>query len=478
MRALLSYRTFAVLILALALCRVSISFAAPLTMPDSIPKNPGKSALALQTVLDDIGRQRAEVIAIQRELVARPALNPQDGGEGEEAKARWIESYLLSKGLPPAERFDVPDERVPSKIRPNLILRHPGASERTLWIIGHMDTSPPGDLSQWTGSPWALRIEGDTLYGRGVEDNHQAITSGLILMESLARSRVVPPLSFGLVLTAGEKYDFPRKYGLEALLRAKPDLFRPGDLVLLNDWGNAEGSAMEVAEKGVLWLKIAVTGKQSHSAFPHNGVNALEAGAAFMMDLRALRQRFPMENVLFTPSTSTFVFSKAEKGDTSVNQMPGEFAFHLDCRLLSPYTTEEIMSAARELADAAEQRDKVRIAVERLYAIPAFPGTAPDATVVTALARAVRAQLGVDATPEGIGGVTLAADLRARGISAVVWAKSESMGQSANESISISALLDASKIFARILFDEEAAKASPPAAPESPVLPANSTKKP
>lgn len=478
MRGILSYRTFAVLILALILCRVPLSFAAPLTMPDSIPKNPGKAALALQTVLDDIGKQRAEVIAIQRELVARPALNPQDGGEGEEAKARWIEDYLLSKGLPPAERFDVPDERVPAKIRPNLIIRYPGASERTLWIVGHLDTSPPGDLSQWTGSPWALRIEGDTLYGRGVEDNHQAITSGLILMESLARNRVVPPLSLGLILTAGEKEGFPRKHGLDALLRAKPELFRLGDLVLLNDYGNTQGSLVEVAEKGLLWLKVSITGRQAHAAFPGNGVNALEAGAAFIMDLRSLYGRFPAENALFTPAASTFVPSKAESGGTPINQVPGEYAFHLDCRLLPPLTADEAQQAVREMADAAEKRDRVSITLERVMMTPAFPGTAPDAPVVQAVSRAVRTQFGVTPKPVGVGGATLAAELRSRGIPAVLWAKSESTGASPNEHISASALLDAAKIFARILFDQEAANATPPAAPENDETPANSANKP
>lgn len=97
------------------------SGAAPLSVPGSVPSEPGQAEL--QTLLNDIGRQRLQVIEIQRELVRRPALNPEDGGEGEEAKARWIEGWLREKGLPHAVRIDSPDERVPSKVRPNLIIR-------------------------------------------------------------------------------------------------------------------------------------------------------------------------------------------------------------------------------------------------------------------------------------------------------------------------------------------------------------------
>lgn len=434
--------------------------AAPLVMPRDLPSSADKQAQALNRILTDISDQRAEVIAIQRELVARPALNPEDGGQGEEEKARWIESRLVAKNLPPAERFDVPDERVPAKVRPNLIIRYPGASERTLWIVGHMDTSPPGDLAQWTGSPWSLRFEGDILYGRGVEDNHQAITSGLVLLESLRRNNITPPLSLGLVLTSGEKYGFPRRYGIAALLHAKPELFRSGDLIILNDYGNAEGTLVEVAEKGLLWLRIRVTGKQAHGARPHTGINALDAGAGFIVDLRTLHSLFPNENTLFMPPVSSFVVTKPEGSTPAINQVPGEFIFHLDCRLLSPYTADAVQAAVRKLADAAEQRDNTTIAIERLLAIPAVPGTSPDAPIVQALTRAVHAQFGKVVKPEGIGGVTIATELRAKNLPVAVWAKSESMGHSPNERISITAQLDAAKIFARMLFDPEASAAT------------------
>ena len=59
------------------------ALAAPMTMPQSLPAQPGKSAQALQTLLNDLANQRAQVIEIQRELVARPALGPEAGGEGE-----------------------------------------------------------------------------------------------------------------------------------------------------------------------------------------------------------------------------------------------------------------------------------------------------------------------------------------------------------------------------------------------------------
>lgn len=436
--------------------------AAPLSAPASIPAQPG--AADLRAVLNDIGAQRAQVIEIQRELVKRQALSPQDGGQGEQDKALWIESWLRQKDLPSALRLDVPDPRVPAKIRPNLIIRYPGASERTLWVIGKLDVSPPGPLRLWTGSPWALRIEGDLLYGRGVSDNHQAITSGFILMDALARIRVKPPLGFGLILTSGDKTDIPPQYGIAAVAKSMPDLFRPGDLLLVNGFGTANGARIEVSEKGVLWLAFTVTGKPGHSSMPHEGVNALDAGAGFIVDLRGLHERFPITDPQFTPPVSTFVSTRMESAVGAANQIPGRFGFMLDCRLLHPYMPDQVQEAVRAMADVAEQRDNVSISMERLHSRLAVKGTAADAPVVAALARAIHAQTGKSAGTTGLGGVSQAYELRKRGLPAAVWSNTESRGFAANEHISIAAQLEQAMIIARILFDRQAASAAPPAA--------------
>jgi succinyl-diaminopimelate desuccinylase len=427
--------------------------AAPLSLPLDTPERPG--AAGLESALQDIARQSEDVIAIQRELVSRPAMSPQDGGEGEDAKARWIEEWLLQNDLPRALRVDSPDLRVPAGLRPNLIIRYPGASERTLWIVSHLDVSPPGPPDMWPGSPWVLRVVGDVIYGRGVGDKHNAIAAGLVLLRSLARNKITPPLSFGLILTSGEKTDIPPDYGIVAVLRTQAELFRPGDLLIVNAFGNNEGTRIDVTEKGLLWLKITVSGKQFHSSAPQNGVNALAAAAALITDLRGLEEGFPLRDALFNPPGATFVPTKAESNLTALNQIPGKFAFHLDCRFPPPYTPDEVQNAVRALADKAEQRDRVFISLERLHMRLTAPGTAPEAPVVESLQRAVRAQTGREALPVGAGGVSQAYALRARGIPVAVWSNAEDAWTAADEHISISSQLEAAQIFTRILFDRE-----------------------
>ena len=84
-----------------------------------------------------------EIIEAQRQLVAIPALGPDNGGQGEMAKAllveRWLEELNLS-----VERVDAPDERVESGLRPNLIATLKGGGGPACWALSHLDVVPAG----------------------------------------------------------------------------------------------------------------------------------------------------------------------------------------------------------------------------------------------------------------------------------------------------------------------------------------------
>ena len=448
--------TACLLLSGVLVCR-SPAWAVPMIPAGNVSE--AFDAKALGRLLDDLAGQQAEVVAIQRELVSRPALNPEHGGDGEEVKARWIETYLQANDLPFAERMDSVDDRVSSKVRPNLVIRYPGSGPRTLWIVGHMDTSPVGQPELWIGSPWVLRQDGDWLYGRGVEDNHRSLVTGLLLLKRLAANKIVPPTGLGLVFVCEEKIGFPRERGLKFLLEKRPDLFKPGDLVLLPDYGEEGGELISVAEKGVAWLKVTVYGQQSFAARPELGVNALEAGASLIAALPDINKLFGQRNTLFTPPLTTVTATKVEKGTEEVNQIPGLFTFYLDVRLLPGAHLEEVEQALLTLAEQRLAQYGASMKLERIMHIPAMDETPVDAPVVRALSQAVREQLGVTPRVEGMSGITLAAELRAHKIPVAVWAMSPCRGVDANESISIQELLQTASVFARMLYWQDAREA-------------------
>ncbi|MEE9505563.1 MAG: M20/M25/M40 family metallo-hydrolase, partial [Thermoplasmata archaeon] len=110
-----------------------------------------------------------------------PALDPSSGGDGELEKVEFLEGLLAELGMP-SERMDAPDERVPSGIRPNLLVRLPGKEKKTIWIVSHTDVVPAGDLSGWNHDAFDPVVEGGKVIGRGVEDNGQSVIASLFAL--------------------------------------------------------------------------------------------------------------------------------------------------------------------------------------------------------------------------------------------------------------------------------------------------------
>lgn len=441
--------------LALALLTaVPSAWGAPLYAPQE--GKPRSSEQELQKLLLHLGRQQARVVALQRELVSRPALNPEHGGDGEEEKLRWLESYLHGLGVSDVERLDYMDKRVPGGVRGNLIVRQAGLEgRRTLWLVSHLDVAAPGAPQEWKGDPFKMRVEGDLIYGRGVEDNHQAVVVGLLLLQALRETGIKPPLNLGLLFCPGALTGYDMN--IEHLLRQKPGVFAPGDLVLLMDYGSENGSFIEVAEKTDLWFKVTVSGREGHAGSPQEAVNAFTAAAALVRELEALEAAFPAQNPLFSPPQSTFTPTLAENSSKGANHIPGRFAFYLDARLLPEYEPQELEKILGELAETTGRREGVEIRLELTEQTPRAPETPQDSPVVRALGRAIREQLGVEPVCGGIGGVTMASAIRAGGTPVAVWGIQKNWRNKAEEFASIKDHLSQAKVAARLLYYRETA---------------------
>ncbi|MEW5772633.1 MAG: M20 family metallo-hydrolase [Thermodesulfobacteriota bacterium] len=405
----------------------------------------------LDAVLSRLDAAAPEVVALQRDLVAIPALGPANDGEGETAKAAWLLARLRSLGLPEVRELNAPDSRVPSGSRPNLAARIPGRDpSRTLWVIAHMDIVPAGDPGLWKTDPFTLHVDGDLLVGRGVEDNHQGLVSGLVLARAVLEAEAAPPVGLGLLLVSDEETG--SKHGLDWVLANHPELFSPRDLILVPDHGQADSAAVEVAEKSMLWLKVTVEGRQCHASTPGAGVNSLVAAADFILRLRGLYQSFPDRDELFTPPVSTFEPTKKEANVPNVNTIPGKDVFYVDCRVLPRIPLERVEEAIRALGAEVEAAHGVRISYEPVQREQAAPATPVDSDVVRLLRDAIRSEYGVEARPEGIGGGTVAAFLRRRGLHAAVWATLVGNAHQPNEQSRISFTIGDAKVMARVLF--------------------------
>ncbi|MDK2956885.1 MAG: succinyl-diaminopimelate desuccinylase [Desulfovibrionales bacterium] len=406
----------------------------------------------LERVFQAIDNQRELVIELQKNLVSIPALGPDNGGDGERAKADYLLGLLREWRIADIREINAPDDRVPAGHRPNIAAVIPGRDTgKTLWIIGHMDVVPPGERALWDSAPYTLRVEGDLLIGRGVEDNHQGLVMGLLAARTLLDLRLTPSVNLGLLFVSDE--ETTSRYGLEYVLNHAPGLIKPEDLVLVPDFGGPDSEMVEIAEKTIQHFKITVHGKQCHASTPDGGVNTLPAAADLILKMHGLYNLFPERNELFDPPVSTFEPTKKEANVENVNTIPGRDVFYVDCRVLPETDPDEVTAKVREMAEETAKAYGVTVDVEIPMLQRAAPPTSEDSPVVQKLISNIRRVYGNNPRPQGIGGGTVAAFLRKKGIPAAVWATCMHNAHQPNEKIYLRFLLNDAKVAAGMLLD-------------------------
>ncbi len=399
-------------------------------------------SMDLKLLSSTVEGYRDEMVSTLVDFCKIPALDPGSGGEGELKKTEWLQRKIMSFGMG-YERYDAKDDRVPSGIRPNLIVRK-GEGGPRLWVLSHVDIVPPGNLKEWPCDPYDPMVKGGKIYGRGVEDNGQACIASLFALKALKDLGLHParPLMFAWV--ADEETG--SYYGAQHLMRE--GLVQKGDWVVCPDWGTAKGSEIEIAEKNILWMRFVVHGKQTHGSTPNKGVNAQRAGADLIGRIdKALHRRFRAKDPIFVPPFSTFEPTKKEANVPNVNTIPGEDVFHFDCRVLPRYRNSDVLSTAKQQLKAVARQHKVRVDMQVLQN-ESSPPTSTKSPLVAALSTTLRTMRKIEPKVVGIGGGTVAAYFRRAGADSVVWGTGEETAHTTSEHVKIDNLVEDCKIFA------------------------------
>lgn len=405
------------------------------------------------TVQRRIDSDREAMIQTQIGLTAIPALAPENGGDGEHEKARYLLANLRNFGFPDIQEINAPDGRVSSGVRPNIIARVPGREDsRTVWILTHLDIVPPGEMKFWESDPYRGYVKKGRIYGRGTEDNQQDLVASLFAAKAFLDEGIVPESNIGLAFVSDE--ETASRWGLAYILRHESNPFKKTDLLVVPDSGNEQGTMIEVAEKSIYWLRFKTVGKQCHASKPELGKNAFLAASHLVVRLDELHGTFDAVDAGYHPPMSTFQPTKKEMNVPNVNTIPGDDVFYLDCRILPQYSLKEVYGRIRSMADDIERRFGVLIEVEAVQDVQAPAPTPDDAPVVLALQEAIRAVYRLHANPAGIGAGTVAAYFRREGYPAAVWCRIGQTAHQPNENCLISSMMGNAKVYAHLFLQK------------------------
>lgn len=290
-------------------------------------------------------------------------------------------------------------------------------------LCGHFDTV------RTENGP--ARIEGDRVFGAGASD----MKSGLAIMIALAEhwNQIGADCNLTLVFYAREEGPFAENE-LGPVLAEDPELKDVDLAVCLEPSDNK----LHLGCCGSIHAELTFEGKTGHSARPWEGDNAIYRGAAFLMDVAALKpEECELDGVTYR---SVFSVTRASDGGRGRNIVPDRFVLNLNHRFAPKYSLEEAEQRLRRLV-----ADRAVIKVTDLS--PAAPPNASHPLVV-ALANA------------GVAGVapkqawTDVARFAALGIPAVNLGPGENaQAHQKNESTDLRLLATGYEIFRRWLTD-------------------------
>ena len=402
-------------------------------------------------ILKKIESYEDYAIELQRGLTAIPALAPESDGEGEYDKAVWIETELKKLKFDSIDWINAPQKEAKKGIRPNIVARYKGTkSNKTLWVMAHLDIVPPGEAKLWNSNPYELKIEGRKLIGRGVEDNQQGMISGILMVKAMMELNYRPEHDIALLLCADEETG--SGFGADYIADNRPDIFGKDDMFFVPDSGSEDGSLIEIAEKSILWLKVTTMGKQCHASRPEQGINAFKAASELIVKYKSLYTKFPAKDNLFEPPISTFEPTKKENNVPNVNTLPGEDIFYMDCRVMPVYQLQEVKDEMRRLADEVEKEHNVHISFEPQQEAQAAPATDANAPIVKALMIAIKDIYKVEPKVYGIGGGTVAAFFRRLNLPVVVYARLNETAHQPNEYCFLDNIIGDAKVFTSTSF--------------------------
>lgn len=210
---------------------------------------------------------RSELTALLADLVRIDSVNPDliAGARGEGEIAAFIAAWAARAGLEATVQ-----EIAPGRANAIVIARGTGGGS-SLMLNGHIDVVGLGAMAD----PFAARIEGNRLYGRGAYDMKAGVAACLI-----AAKRAKGSALRGDVIVTAVADEEMASLGTQAVIR---ELSRwPADAVIV-----AEPTEMvlDVSHKGFVWFAIETFGVASHGSRPHLGVDAIAKMGPVLVEL-------------------------------------------------------------------------------------------------------------------------------------------------------------------------------------------------
>ena len=323
-----------------------------------------------------------DTLTLARELIARPSVTPEDAG-----CLDLIASHLEPLG------FNC--ERLDSGGVSNLWARR-GTARPLFVFAGHTDVVPTGPLDQWTSPPFEPTIRDGALWGRGASDMKTSIAAFVEALQKFVAKHADHQGSIALLLTSDE--EGPATDGTVKVVDALRDRGETPDYCVVGEptSNKRTGDMIKNGRRGSLSGRLTVKGIQGHVAYPHLAKNPVHEVASAIAELA--QTEWDRGNEYFPPTT--WQISNINAGTGANNVIPGEAHIKFNFRFSTASTVETLQTRVHG------SLDKQGVTYDLDWSYDGWPYITGRGDLVDAVARAIRAETGIETELSTTGGTS------------------------------------------------------------------------
>ena len=333
-----------------------------------------------------------QILELAKRLMAAESVTPATGSVFDRMEAMLaplgfdVHRFTRGEGAP-----GTPEAPVENLFA---IRRGPEGSKHFAFA-GHLDVVPPG--GGWASDAFEPEVRGDLLYGRGAVD----MKGSIACMVEAVKHVPAEAGTISFIITGDE--EGPALHGTRALIDYMREAGHQPDLCLVGEPTsvNRLGDMMKIGRRGSVNIWLEVEGTQGHVAYPHLADNPIPKLVAMLAELDALV--LDEGNDWF--QASNLEITDLEVGNMAHNVIPEAAKARISIRFNDEHSgaslSETVMAIAEKHGGTA------------MPIISGEPFLTPPGEFSDIIARAVKAETGIDPEPSTTGGTSDARFLRA-----------------------------------------------------------------
>ena len=309
-------------------------------------------------------------LKLAKDLIRFQSVTPRDAGA-----INFLSKQLRSLGFN-CKILEFKDKK--SKPVKNLYARY-GTKQPNLCYAGHTDVVPPGNINDWTSSPFKPVVSKNHLIGRGANDMKSSIACFMSAIDKFLKSNRKFKGSISLLITGDEEglaINGTKKV-VEYLKKKKEKI----NFCIVGEPTNPTklGQMIKIGRRGSLTGKIEISGVQGHVAYPHLSNNPINTLIKICKKLK--EKKLDSGNKNFQPSNLEFTAINVE--NKAHNVIPSRANAQFNIRYNNFHTASSLKKKINLIIKTISKKNKCNSKVEYIANGDSFL-TKPEKTIYLA----------------------------------------------------------------------------------------------